>query len=52
MSISTYAELQTAVGNWLNRADLTARIPEFIELFEARVKRDLRVRQMEKRATA
>jgi len=52
VSISTYAELQTAAGNWLNRADLTARIPEFIELFEARVKRDLRVRQMEKRATS
>jgi hypothetical protein len=30
MAISTYAELQTAAGNWLNRADLTARLPEFI----------------------
>jgi hypothetical protein len=52
MAITTYSELQTAVGNWLNRSDLTSRIPEFITLFESRVKRDLRVRQMEKRATA
>ena len=38
MRISTYAELKTAVANWLNRADLTARIPEFIALTESRIK--------------
>jgi hypothetical protein len=36
MAISTYAELNTAVENWLSRADLTSRIPEFIALAEAR----------------
>jgi hypothetical protein len=41
MAISTYAELQTAAGNWLNRSDLTARIPEFIALAEARFRRKL-----------
>lgn len=51
MAITTYAELQTAVGNWLDRSDLTARIPEFVTLFEAIVNRDLRVRQMEQRDT-
>lgn len=35
MSISTYSELQTAVENWLDRSDLTSRIPEFIALCEA-----------------
>lgn len=35
MAITTYAELQTAVANWLDRGDLTARIPEFIALAEA-----------------
>lgn len=47
MSISTYAELQTAVGNWLNRADLTSYIPDFIAFGEARVYRELRIRTME-----
>ena len=52
MSISTYDELQTAVANWLDRTDLTARIPEFISLAEARFLRKVRHWQMEKRATA
>lgn len=47
MSITTYAELQTAAANWLSRADLTSRIPEFITLAEARINRKLRVRQQE-----
>lgn len=52
MAISTYAELQTAVANWLARDDLTSRIPEFIALAEAKFNRDLRCIQMEKRSTA
>ena len=41
MSITDYAELQTAVGKWLNRgdADTLERIPEFIELVDARLNR-------------
>ena len=35
MAITTYAELKTAVANWLIRSDLTSRIPEFIALAEA-----------------
>ena len=50
MAITTYAELQTAVANWLSRANLTSRIPEFITLCEARFNRELRVAGMEKRA--
>ena len=42
MAITTYAELQTAVGNWLNRSDLTSRIPEFIALAEPDMRRQLR----------
>lgn len=44
--ISNYSELQTAVGNWLNRSDLTARIPEFIALAEKRMRRDKRLREI------
>ena len=47
MAISTYSELQTAVANWLDRDDLTNRIPEFITLCEARFNRSLRIRAME-----
>lgn len=51
MAISTYAELQTAVSNWLARSDLTSRIPEFISLAEARINRKLRIRQQESSAS-
>lgn len=47
MSITTYAELQTAAANWLVRGDLTQRIPEFITLAEARLNRVLRARLAE-----
>lgn len=52
MAISTKAELVTAVENWLNRSDLTARIPEFISLAEASFNRNLRTRDMLTRSTA
>lgn len=47
MALTTYAELQTAVGDWLARADLTSYIPDFITLAEAEINRRLRVRQQE-----
>lgn len=48
----TYDELQVQVGDWLNRKDLAAQIPTFIELAEARIRRDLRDRRQEVRAEA
>lgn len=47
MSITNYAELQAAIGNWLNRSDLSVFIPDFIILAESRIYRELRVRAME-----
>lgn len=52
MAITTYAELKTAVSNFLARTDLTDRIPEFISLAEARMSRELNTRSQEKRSTA
>lgn len=52
MSISTYAELKTAIANFLARDDLTDQIPNFIQLAEARMSRELETREQEKRATA
>ena len=53
--ITTYTELQAAVTEYLARdqdATLIARIPTFIQLTEAKLNRELYVRQMEARATA
>ena len=50
MAITNYSELQAAAANWLNRTDLSGsanRIPEFIDLAEARLNRDLKLRTME-----
>jgi hypothetical protein len=47
-----YSGLQSAVGDWLMRQDLTDVIPTFIKLGEARINRELRVRQMIKQSTA
>ena len=47
MSITSYAELQAAVADWMNRADLTAVIPSFIANAEARLNRRIRCRAME-----
>jgi len=52
MAIGTFAELKTATANWLDRSDLTDRIPEFIALAEARFNRVLRIRDMETVSTA
>ena len=52
MAISNYTELKTAVANWLDRDDLTDRIPEFIALAEAKFNRTLRLRSMEAKYTA
>lgn len=47
MAIATYADLQSAIADWINRADLTTRIPDFIALAEARMMRKLRLRMLE-----
>jgi len=52
MALTTYTELKTSIGDWLNRSDLTSVIPDFISLAEAQVERTLRTRQMIVRANA
>ena len=51
MALSTFTELKDAVADWLDRSDLTARIPDFITLAETRINRALRIRPMEVRST-
>lgn len=52
MAITTYSELKTAIGSWINRADSADYADDCIDLFEAWVNRNLRVRQMQQEATA
>lgn len=52
MAISTYAELKSAVADFLNRDDLTSVIPTFISLAEQQIERELRHYKMMQRSTA
>lgn len=53
MAISTYSELQSALGNWLGRSDVTAtRYQEMIALCEAKLQRMIRTPEMETRNAA
>lgn len=45
MALANYTDLIAAIPSWLDRSDLTSRIPDFIALFEAKANRRLRVRQ-------
>lgn len=55
MTIATYFDLKDAVADWLARDTdpvIAARSADFIALFEARLRRTLRLRRMEERDTA
>ena len=47
MSLSTYADLQTAVSSWLKRADMTTASADLITLGETWIYRHARTRDME-----
>lgn len=47
-----YDDLISAIAAYMTRTDLGPQIPTFIKLTEARINREVRVRQMECRATA
>lgn len=52
MQITDYTTLQTAIAQYLNREDLTAQIPMFIQFVESELNVRLRTRQMVVRAQA
>lgn len=52
MAITTYAELQAALADWLNRADLDQQIPDFISLAESTLNDVLRTSHMVASATS
>lgn len=46
MALANFTDLKTALANWLHRAGLADRIPEFITLAETNLNRQLRLTQM------
>jgi len=52
MAITTYAELQSNITDFLNRDDLVSVAPTFISLAEANMQRQVRHWRQEKRSTA
>ena len=41
MALANYTDLQAAIADWLDRTDLTARIPDFVRMVEAEVQTQL-----------
>ena len=51
MALSTYSELKTSIGLWLNRDDLTDQIPDFINFAEKQMQRQIRHYKMVERSS-
>lgn len=51
MALANYTDLQASVASWLHRTDLTALIPDFISMAEAKMNGDLNARSMDTRTT-
>lgn len=51
MALDNYTNLQATVADWIDRTDLTAKIPTFIRLAEAQFNRRLRTRRQQVTAT-
>ena len=47
MALTTNAELQAVIADWLNRSDLSAQIPDFLTLAQLKINRRLSVVQQE-----
>lgn len=51
MSLDSYSALKTEIGDWLDRDDLADYVDTFIDLGEARLAREVRIREMLSRDT-
>jgi hypothetical protein len=52
MALATYSDLQSAIVDYLDDSTLTARIPDFVRLFEAKAQRILRTARAKNTAEA
>ena len=46
MALANYTDLKSTIASYLARSDLTAIIPNFIQLAEIRLRRDIRISEM------
>jgi hypothetical protein len=44
MGLANFGQLKTSIADLLNRSDLTAKIPDFVTMLEARVNREVKFR--------
>jgi len=51
LALTNYSELQSDIADWINRSDLSSKIPTFIALAEAQINRDVRHWRMETRSS-
>jgi hypothetical protein len=51
MSLANYSELTAAIEGWMHRSDLSAKVPDFIWLAEARLGRKLALLDWEQQVT-
>ena len=47
MALSTNADLQASIADWLNRSDLSAQIPDFLTLAQLKINRKLSIVEQE-----
>ena len=47
MALSTNADLQASIADWLNRSDLSAQIPDFLTLAQLKINRRLSIVEQE-----
>ena len=47
MSLSTYADLKTAIANWTHRTDLTSYLDDIITIAEKRIEREVQTHETE-----
>lgn len=52
MALSNFGELKTSIASLLNRSDLTAKIPDFVTMLEARVNREVKFRNRRMEASS
>lgn len=51
MALNSFSALKASIADWLNRADLTSQIPDFITMAESRFNRELRCDEMDESET-
>ena len=52
MALANYTDLKQAIENWSHRNDISSYLDDFIDIAESEIFKSIRIRDMQKRATA